>query len=190
MREVRRAGEADLGKTSKANYSNVMKISTRTHCPGCGALLEETDGPVHRYMVGSPSCFMLFNQILACEYSDPALLPSHRLTVDAYAVQHPGRDKTRQQIQSVGLHLARLGLQLAHPYSPKETNDVMLGLGKHKTTLEYMEPPTKFEITVADVAKFAGSTSHSDKVKAWALSTWESWSDHHDYILNWATKWQ
>lgn len=179
----------DLGKDLHRTYSKVMERSTKTHCPGCGALLEETDGPVHRYMEGSPACFMLFNQILACEYSDPALLPTHRLTVDTYAVQHSGEARTRQQIQSVGLHLARLGLQLERPTPPNETNDIMLGLGKHKLTLEYIEPPKHFEMTVADVADFAGRSQHSDKVRAWALSAWEDWSDHHEYILSWAARW-
>ncbi len=166
-----------------------MEHQTQTRCPGCGALLDEVEGPVHRYMDGSPACFMLFNQILACEYSDPALFPTHRLTVDTYAVQHPGQAKSRQQIQSVGLHLARLGLQLDRPIAPKETNDVMLGLGKHKHTLKYLESPARFRITAADVAVFAGSADHSDTVKDWARSTWEDWSDHHDYIRAWAETW-
>lgn len=131
---------------------------------------------------------MLFNQILAYEYSDPDLLPTHRLTVDTYAVQHPGEGRTRQQIQSVGLHLARLGLQLEKTISPKETNDVMLGLGKHKRTLEYLKPPRHFEMTVADVAEFAGCSQHSDEIKACAISAWKAWSNHHDYILRWAAK--
>lgn len=139
------------------------------------------DGPTHNYMEGSAACFELFTQILAWEYSDPALLPTHRMTVDAYAVQHPGRGATRQQIQSVGLHLARLGLQLGAPLPPKETNDVMLGLGKHKHTLDYLEPPERFTMTVANVAPFAGSSRHSDKVREWA--------DHHSYIRSWTAKW-
>lgn len=167
-----------------------MENSKKTCCPGCGALLEEASGPVHRYMDGSPACFMLFNQVLAFEYSDRALLPTHRLTVDTYAVQHPGKARTRQQIRSVGLHLARLGLQLESPMPPKETNDVMLGLGKRKRTLDYIEVPSHFELTIADVAEFAGTPRHSEKVSSWANSAWEAWSDHHDYILKWAARWR
>lgn len=172
------------------SYPVVMENSKKTCCPGCGALLEEASGPVHRYMDGSSACFMLFNQVLAFEYSDRALLPTHRLTVDTNAVQHPGKARTRQQIQSVGLHLARLGLQLESPMPPKETNDVMLGLGKHKRTLDYIEVPSHFELTIADVAEFAGTPRHSEKVKLWANSAWEAWSDHHDYILKWAARWR
>ncbi len=165
-----------------------MEYPQKTLCIGCGALLDRSEGPVHRYMDGSPACYALFNQILACEYSDAALLPTHRLTVDTYAVQHPGQAKTRQQIQSVGLHLARLGLQLARAIPPNETNEVMLDLGKHKQTLDYIEPPSIFRMTVAEVAKFSGRSQHSDKVREWAKSTWEDWSVHHKYILRWTAR--
>lgn len=147
------------------------------------------DGPVHAYMESSPACFALFTEILAYEYSDPSLLATHRFTVDTYAVQHPGRGATRQQIQSVGLHLARLGLQLKGALPPNETNDIMLGLGKHKHTLDYIAPPTRFSMTVVDVAAVAGSPRHSEKVKEWAASAWEDWADHHDYITRWTARW-
>lgn len=161
----------------------------RTNCCGCGASLAKIEGPIHAYMTSTPACYALFCQVLACEYSDANLLPTHRLTVDTYAVQHPGQDASRQQIQSVGLHLARLGLQLASPISPTATNDVMLGLGKHKHTLIYLDPPESFAITVADVADFAGTPDHPSKVKEWAAATWNDWSRHHDYIQCWTTKW-
>lgn len=145
---------------------------------------------MHNYMEGSPSCFEKFTQILASEYSDPTLLSTHRLSVDTYAVQHPGKARTRPQIQSVGLHLARLGIQLKRSVTPKETNDVMLGLGKHKHTLGYIEPPVHFAMTAADVAEFSGTRQHSEKVMEWANSTWEDWNEHHEYILNWAARWR
>lgn len=136
-------------------------------------------------MTSSPACFALFNRVLACEYSDPALQPTHRLTVDTYALQHPGDAAERRQIQSVGLHLARLGLQLTRPMPPRQTNDVMLGLGQHKHTLVYLDPPPAFTMTVADVAKFAGTDQHAAKVTDWARTTWNDWSAHHDYIARW-----
>lgn len=157
----------------------------KTKCPGCKVVLPFVEGPQHGYMEGSAACFELFNHLLACEYSDPTLLPTHRLTVDTYAVQHPGAGKSRKQIQSVGLHLARLGLQLDAPKSPTETNEVMLGLGKFKHTIEYMPPPEQFTITVADVAPFAGTRKHSELVRDWAHATWNDWSDHHSYIREW-----
>lgn len=76
-------------------------------CPGCGVELPAFAGPVHRYMESSPSCWVAYGEVLARECSDPALMAAHRLTVDAYAVQHPGRPSP-QSIQSVALHLISL----------------------------------------------------------------------------------
>lgn len=166
-----------------------MTIEATSICPGCKVELPVVDGPSHPYMTGSSACFAMFNQILACEYSNRALMQTHRLTVDTFAVQHPGSDKTRQQIQSVGLHLARLGVQIDRKLTPRETNDVMLGLGKHKHTLEYLEPPDQFTITVADVVPAAGTERHSERVKAWASATWDDWAHHHSDIRRWTETW-
>ncbi len=166
-----------------------MDTETISICPGCQVQLPVVEGPTHEYMEGSAACFELFNCVLAHEYSDATLLGTHRLTVDAYAVQHPGRGGARRQIQSVGLHLARLAVQLDGALSPRETNDVMLGLGQHKHTLDYLEPPKRFAMTVADVAPFAGTAQHSEKVRAWALATFEAWSEHHAYIRDWSAMW-
>lgn len=150
-----------------------------------GVELKRVDGPAHEYMTSSPACFKLFTNILAFEYGDLSLIVSHRLTVDTYAVQHPGSEKSRQQIQSVGLHLARLGVQLASPLPPKETNDVMLGFSKHKSTLVFLDPPARFSLTVADVEPYAGGAEHAAKVQYWAAQTWNDWAKHHSYIQEW-----
>lgn len=166
----------------------MSNTTSHTRCTGCGALLPNIDGPTHKYMTSTPACYAHFNTILAAEYSDPLLLPVHRFSVDTYAVQHPGHDKTRQQIQSVGLHLARLGLQLGSDLPPKETNDVMLGLTPHKHTLVYLTPPDSFTITAADVAPFAGTDQHAEKSLEWARATWDDGAPHHAYIQNWTAQ--
>lgn len=161
-------------------------MSDRKHerCPGCGGLFDPLDGPTHAYVLSSPACWDRYGKILAREYSDPALLPTHRLSVDTYAVQHPG-DGSRRAIQSVGLHLARLMLQLEAPHSPTETNDVMLGLGKHKTTLPRLSAPTTFQVTVCDVPLDATVEDHILAVRRWARHTWDDWSESHDFIRRW-----
>lgn len=155
------------------------------NCIGCGARFEEADGPVHEYMHSSPACFAAFNSLLAEEYSSSDLKIVHRLTVDTWAVQHPGPEGERRAIQSVGLHLARLFLQLESPRPPAETNAVMLDFSRHKSTLKRLAPPAAFSVTVADVAPFAGSPSHAENVRRWGEATWRDWSAHHDYIRQW-----
>lgn len=154
-------------------------------CIGCGAVLDRIDGPVHAYMLSSPACFAAFNEVLTAEYSLKELRAVHRLTVDTWAVQHSGSAEDRRAIQSVGLHLARLLLQLESPRSPEETNAVMLDFSRHKATLKRLPPPAAFSVTVADVVPFAGSPGHSEKVREWAEATWRDWSAHHEYIRQW-----
>ena len=110
---------------------------------------------------------------------------THRLSVDTYAVQHPG-DDSRQAIQSVGLHLARLMVQLDTPRLPHQTNKVMQGFAKHKASLARLTPPASFSMTIADIVPFIGTDTHAAMVKKWAQSTWQDWHLAHDYIRNWA----
>jgi hypothetical protein len=70
-------------------------------------LVPDVEGPVHRYLESSPGCWRLYGEVLAREYSDLAFWAAHRLTVDSYAVQHPGRSSP-QTIQSVCVHLLSL----------------------------------------------------------------------------------
>ncbi|HBS36675.1 MAG TPA: hypothetical protein DEA50_16610 [Parvularcula sp.] len=155
-------------------------------CRGCGGLFAPFDGPVHDYMESSPACWRAFGHVLAAEYSTPELLPVHRLSVDTYAVQHPG-GASRQAIQSVGLHLARLYLQLEHPRPPKETNEVMRAFAGRKESLTRLTPPEKFSMTLADVAPFIGAPPHAAKTMEWARAAWNDWSGAHEYIKRWAT---
>ncbi len=159
-------------------------MTTLERCPGCGANFPATQGPIHRYMTSSPGCWAAYGQLLAAEYSDPVLLATHRLSVDTYAVQHPG-DTSRQAIQSVGLHLARLFVQLSSKPKPKETNDVMLNLSKGKASLKHLSPPPRFTMTLLDVAPLIDSPQHPSAVRAWARATWNDWALHHDYIREW-----
>lgn len=159
-----------------------------TPCPGCGAQLAPCDGPVHPYMTSSPACHAQFSRILAAEYSSAALQATHRLSVDTFAVQHPGTNQSRRQIQSVGLHLARLCLQLDTARPPKQTNDIMLGLSRHKHTLIPLPSPARFTRTAADVAPHAGSPQHPEQVRLWAQAAWQDWAAHHAYIRSWISQ--
>lgn len=157
-------------------------------CPGCGAHLQAVDGPVHAYMASSPACFAAFNLVIAAEYSDPGLMAVHRLSVDTYAVQHPGNAEDRRCVQSVGLHLARLCVQLDSVMRPRETNEVMVRFSGQKASLVWLTPPRVFRKTIADVVGSAGSDGHANAVRDWAKSTWQDWSAHHATIKRWVAE--
>ena len=159
-----------------------MKI---TRCHGCGGQFPEIDGPVHRYMDSSPGCWAAFGEVLAREFSDPTYFEVHRLTVDTYAVQHPG-SLSRQSIQSIGVHLIRLCLFLEYGLPAEGANDAMLRVSKQKHTFTWLEPPTSLgELSVIDVLRAEDVLAHKRVVRSWAQSAWEAWSVHHNSVRQW-----
>ena len=161
-----------------------MTVATAA-CPGCGAQFPEIDGPVHAYMTSSPACWAAYGEVLAREYQTPELMPIHRLTVDAWAVQHPG-DGSRQAIQSVGLHLARLMVALEEGLDGIAANAAMLRFARAKATLPVLPPRASYTLTVADVVDAVAPDDHRATVLRWARATWDDWRDQHGFIRAWA----
>lgn len=156
-----------------------------TICPGCGGRYPATDGPVHRYLESSPGCWAVYGEVLAREYQQPAYFQAHKLTVDAYAVQHPGQPSA-QSIQSVAVHLIRLCLLLEHGLDVERANAAMLSAARHKARYHWLTPPdSRGEITAADVHRTASAAEHIARVRAWAASAWTAWSEHHGTVRAW-----
>jgi hypothetical protein len=165
-----------------------MSSRDLTNCLGCGAVFPQHDGPTHPYMASSTACWAAFGNVLAREYSDPALLRVHRLSVDAYAVQHPG-EPSRQSIQSVGVHLIRLCLFLERGLTPERANDAILAAGKVKHSFTWLEPPTSLgDITVRNVLQTQGAAEHEVMVRNWARSAWSAWTPHHAIVKDWLAR--
>ena len=65
-------------------------------CASCGADTPTAPGGItHRYLASSAGCWARYGEVLAHEYEHPALMHINPLTVDAYAVQHPGEPEGR-----------------------------------------------------------------------------------------------
>ncbi len=162
-----------------------MQNMDTSKCFSCGGVFPDIDGPVHRYMSSSPGCWSVYGEVLAHEYSDPAYFKVHRLTVDAYAVQHPG-STDRQSIQSVGVHLIRLCLFLEYGLTADKANNAVLEAGKKKYSFIFLEPPQSMgAMTAADVIRANSVEEHKAVVRDWARSAWEAWSMHHNTIRKW-----
>ncbi len=159
--------------------------SSLERCCGCGSLLPASDGPTHAYMTSSPACWAAFNTVMEREYSNPELMSVHRLSVDAWAVQHPG-DGSRRAIQSVGLHLARLMVQIEDGSSGDPANAAMLRFAARKAELPELPPRAAYRMTVADVVGAFEPDAHRTAVRQWAEATWLDWQDQHDFIRGWA----
>ena len=154
-------------------------------CIGCGGQFPDIEGPVHRYMTSCPGCWAAYGEVLAREYSNPAFYVVHRLSVDTYAVQHPGHP-SRQCIHSVGLHLIRLCLLIERGLSMEHANAAMLAAGKRKDGFVWLDPPASLgDLTVADVVDARTPEAHKRAVNAWARSAWNAWTPYHDTVRAW-----
>lgn len=143
------------------------------------------EGATHAYMESSPGCWHAYGQVLAREYENPRLFVVHRLSVDSYAVQHPGGD-SRQAIQSVGVHLARLCLFLERGLTPAAANAAMLRIGATKARMFKLPRPASLgALTVADVLAAPDEEAHLERVRRWAECAWQAWASHHDTVRRW-----
>lgn len=155
-------------------------------CMWCGGAFPEVAGPTHKYMQSTPGCWAAFGSVLAREYGDQRYFAVHRLTVDAYAIQHPGIP-SRQSIQSVGVHLVRLCGFLEHGLAAAQANAAMLAAAKHKAQYRWLEPPAVLgALTVADVEAARTVDEHITVVRRWAAQMWQVWSPHHATVRAWA----
>ena len=154
-------------------------------CFSCGGLVPRVDGPTHRYMESSPGCWHVYGEVLSREYSDRSFGALHRLTVDCYAVQHPGRPSA-QAIQSVCVHLISLCLVIERRIDPGYATRAIRTAVRKKERFVWLTPPSSLgAITVADVQAVSTAAEHKMRVQAWAESAWSAWSMHHRTIHGW-----
>ncbi len=155
-------------------------------CTGCGALVPAGAGATHPYIGASPGCWTIFGEVLAREYGEYHYPDVHRLTVDAYAAQHPGTP-SRQSIQSVAVHLISLHLILERDYASEQATEAIRQVLRRQVPFFWLEPPPSMgAITVLEVHAAESLEQHEKLVWQWARSVWMAWSPHHDTIREWA----
>ena len=152
-----------------------------SRCVGCGIELPAGSGPTHRYINSSPECWALFGTVLAREFSDRAYGAAHRLTVDAYVVQHPdGQPAKSLVVHLIGLHLVlHQGMEM-----DEVTRFFQRYVATHSDYPVLSPPSDRGAVTVGFVAGSPSPTVHTDRVWAWAASAWDAWRQHHDTIAS------
>ena len=124
--------------------------------------------------------------MIAREYSELTLADVHRLSVDAYAAQHPGRPSP-QSMRSVGVHLVRLCLTVEQGFDVRESNRAMVTVSKVKGRFGWLEPPESLgRMTVDDIVTKTSLDDHRTAVREWSRSVWEAWDIHHGTVREWA----
>lgn len=155
--------------------TNSTSETSLQKCFGCGGLFPEILSTTHKYMLSTAGCWSSYGDLLAREYENPVLFGAvHRLTVDAYALQHPGDTNDRRAIQSVWVHYAALQLVFEHKRPLADIPSVMQKLaGGSFPPLPTI--PERFAVTHADVIA-RPIDNHSALVRDWAHCAYDAWS--------------
>ena len=149
-------------------------------CPGCGARLPVSNGPIHRYLGASAACWAIYTSL--SNAGVPALTPAplNALLVDAYAVQHPGTPSD-QTIQSAAVHLLALYGVLDRHEPPEKAlwirqRAVRPGYPPKHTRFNWLEPAS-FEgcLTVAEIVRAPAAPKRTELVGQYVLDVWSRW---------------
>lgn len=156
----------------------------QVQCFGCGAMVPDQDGPVHKYMLSVPGCWALYGAVLAWVQERPPgrWVTARQHVVDCYAAQHATNPERRNR-QSVAGHLMSLCASIEHGVTGDRLR-TMIGGWTHRDYPLLDPRPSGYPVTVREVA-WASETSRPDIVGDWAITTWEAWSAHHDTIRAW-----
>lgn len=150
-------------------------------CPGCGIPYPPSDSPTHPYIGASAGCWARYNDLLALEYGDLRLMRWHRLTVDAYAAQHPGVPE-RRSAQSVHVHLTGLCLVLEHDLDPPAVTRALKRIADGRSHAWLAPPPLGTAVGIPEAIAASAGDDYADTVRQWAEAVWLAWSPHHRII--------
>ena len=144
-------------------------------CPECGA---EGVG-------GAEGCNALFQEVVGREFSQPELFQVHRLTVDAYSLQHPAQ--YMKSAKSAVAHLMGMCWAMEGTDGPHVAMAMSRFLDGNPK-FERPDPPPPLSrggMNITHIHSAPDSAAHISRVKEWARGAWEAWSRHHEKARGW-----
>ncbi|MGQ0657709.1 MAG: DUF5946 family protein [Chromatiales bacterium] len=154
-------------------------------CRGCGGMVPVVDAPTPPDINTAAGCWALYKRVLGCEYGQWSYPQLHRLTMDAYAAQHPG-GHSPEAIRSLGSHLVGLCAAVALGQDATRSNWVVDRVAAEFGGFEWLEPPcTGGIMTIADVAAAQSMHERERLVRDWGRDVWDWWAPHHATIRRW-----
>lgn len=155
--------------------TNSNRLDETDVCEECGAAVAG----------GKAGCRVLFDEVLAREWGDYRYARLHRLTVDAYSLQHP-REYMRSG-KSFVAHLTGMYAALEADERWTATNQAVQRWLNGPRVIKKSNPPPRRrgELTIAHLHQAADADEHRRRVQEWARSAWEAWSDLHGLAKHW-----
>ncbi|MFQ5652885.1 MAG: DUF5946 family protein [bacterium] len=156
-----------------------MTATRESICPGCGLGMPASNTAVYDgYYNTSPECWEVYTEVLGSEFSNAVLFGQvHQMTVDTYAIQHAGGTHPDK---SVTVHLVGLHVMFERGIRPPNVARYLQRLAAKIERWPHFPPPVETgALTVFDVALCGSDEEHANKVKEWAGSVWQGWSQYH-----------
>ena len=137
-------------------------------CEACGAAVPE----------GTIGCQKLFEAVTARAFSDYRYGSIHRLTVDAYSLQHP--ERYMRSGKSFAAHLTGMCAALEFEDSAAINRAVQKWLSRNPAIDKPAQlPDHRGEVTIIHVHGATSAEAHHKRVWEWAHSVWNAWSEYH-----------
>ena len=152
-------------------------------CNSCGAETPSSPtGATHPYLDASPGCWARYGEVLAREYSNAQYFSVHAITVDAYAMQHPGTERS-QTINSVNLHLASLYAYYRNHVEISQLSQLKCHLTQRKERFRWLSPPPDLGgMTINNIWQAKMAEQHCKSVIEWGEVVFDCWRDYHSYL--------
>jgi hypothetical protein len=152
-------------------------------CVGCHGVVPDIDGPIHRYMTAAAGCWRAYTELLGGGGLPPG--PAVGLTVDAYAVTHPGVAGP-QATPSVWIHLVTLCFVLERRWPVDHANHLRRAAADAFRGWPWLSPPDSMgDVTAIDVASALVAGDGASAValtRRWVDGAWAAWAAHHPAV--------
>jgi hypothetical protein len=144
-------------------------------CPSCGA----------PGVAGLDGCRALFGTLGAREFSNPDYFRAHRLTVDAYCLQHP--DEYMKSSKSAAAHLAGMCWSLERGRSLHLPPALKRWVDGPRTYVRVPPPAPRRRggLTVESLVGAVDPDDYERRALEWARSVWQAWSAHWPQARTW-----
>ena len=125
----------------------------------------------------------IFDAIIAKEFSDYRYARVHRLTVDAYALQHP--DPYMVSTKSFAAHLTGIRCAMEYENDPNLLRILQQWLNGKKQP----EKPKLLEnvgsLTISHVVNAGDGKEHAKWVNEWAENVWNAYAIYYNLAREW-----
>ena len=134
-------------------------------------------------LTSEDECKEMFEAVLVKEYSDYRYVRVHRLTIDAYSLQHP--QIYMKSPKSFAAHLTGMSCAIEYDNDPNLLRILQKWLNGRKELSKPAMLSSLGNLTIAHIIKAKDGGEHIGLVKEWAIEVWKAYQVYHDLAHDW-----